>query len=248
MEDLLGSTSCITTSNSSEQENRYVAAVPYQWPYHGVLAPSNTCLVVIDMQIDFCGKGGYMDQLGYDLTPMRAIIRPISRVLDCMRTKGYLIIHTRETYRPDLADCPPARLWRTQQAGAGIGSKVGSDGSGLLIQGEPGWDIIPELKPLENESVIDKPARGAFVGTSLDLILRNKGIQNLILCGVTTDVCVHSTMRHADDLGFECLLLEDCCAASKPSNHKAAIEMVKEEGGVFGAVADSSQLVLALES
>ena len=139
---------------------------------------------------------------------MRAPIVPISQVLDCMRSRGYTIIHTRETYRPDLADCPPSRLWRTQQAGAGIGSKAGSNDSRLLIQGEPGWDIIPELKPLETEIVIDKPARGAFVGTSLDLILQTKGIENLILCGVTTDVCVHSTMRHADDLGYECLLLE----------------------------------------
>ena len=208
--------------------------------------------------------------MGYDLCT-REPIESISNVLDCMRQQGFLVIHTRESYRPDLADCPPARLWRTQQSGAGIGSD-GPCGR-LLVEGELGWDIIPELTPLPSEIVIDKPARGAFVGTSLDLILRCKGVQNIILTGVTTDVCVHSTMRHADDLGFECLLLkvcccccshpsrlrsyeyfsqllfsQDCCAATNLANHKAAIEMVKEEGGVFGAVADSTALIDTLQS
>lgn len=219
-------------------------ASPYPWPFDGVLNRDNTALIVIDMQIDFCGNGGYIDSMGYDISLTRAAIDPIRRVLDCMRQQGYLILHTREGYRPDMADCPSNRRWRTANVGGGIGSS-GPLGR-LLIRGERGWDIIPELYPLENEPIIDKPGRCSFIHTDLDLILRNRGIRNIILTGVTTDVCVHSTMRIADDLGYECLLLEDCCAATEFANHVAAINTIKTEGGVFGAVSTSDNLISML--
>lgn len=221
-----------------------IEASPYPWPYNGNLKPENTALIVIDCQIDFLGKGGYIDSMQYDLELTRAVIPPIQSVLTELRKQGYHILHTREGYRPDLSDCPPSRIWRTKRAGGEIGS-MGPCGR-LLIRGEPGWDIIPELKPLEGEPIIDKPGRSSFVNTDLQLILQNRGIQNIILVGVTTDVCVHSTMRVADDLGYECLLLEDCCAATEVENHKAAVNMVQTEGGVFGAVSSSTKLLEAL--
>ena len=224
----------------------FVPADPYPWPYNGDLRPDNTALIVIDMQTDFCGEGGYIQLLGYDISLTRACIKPIARLLEVMRGKGYHILHTREGHRPDLSDLPANKRWRSRKMKGGIG--IGDPGpqGRVLVRGEKGWDIIPELYPLPGEPIIDKPGKGSFANTDLELLLRTRKIENIVLSGITTDVCVHPTMREANDRGFECLILADCTGATDAGNHEAALKMVKMQNGVFGAVSTAAALIETL--
>lgn len=202
--------------------------------------------IVIDMQRDFLDPGGYAATTGMDVGVLRRPIPFIRSLLDCARNSGMLVVHTREGHRADLSDCLPAKLARSKQAGAEIGSK-GPLGR-LLVRGEYGHDFIAELQPLPGEPVVDKPGYGAFHQTDLAQILAAHGIRRLYLCGVTTEVCVHSTLREAADRGFECVLVADACGSAYPHLHEAALQMVVVEGGIFGRVADTRVVITELEA
>jgi nicotinamidase-related amidase len=210
------------------------------------LAVEKTALLVIDMQRDFLDPRGYAAKAGLDITPLQAAIGPISRLLDAARAAGVMIVHTREGHVPDLSDCPPYKLARSRNAGAEIGSP-GPLGR-LLVRGEPGHDFIDELRPAAGEIVIDKPGYSAFAHTDLDHRLRVRGIGTLLLGGITTEVCVSSTLRDAIDRGYRCITIGDACASGFPDLHDAALRMVAVEGGIFGIVCDSEQIVARLAS
>lgn len=210
----------------------------------GIPDPASTALVVIDMQRDFCEAGGYADHAGLDVGRLAKVIERIRLLLDAARAAGIMIVHTREGHLPDLSDCAPEKLRRSRAAGAAIGSQ-GPLGR-LLIRGEDGHDFIDRLRPARDEAVIDKPGYGAFHRTGLGTLLEERGIATLILCGVTTEVCVHSTLREAIDRGFRCITVSDGCAASNPALQQAALEMISVEGGIFGTVAGAEQVAAAL--
>ena len=212
-------------------------------PYELEFDPKATALLIIDMQRDFVMPGGFGEALGNDVTPLQATIAPTKRVLEAARKKGMLIIHTREGHRPDLTDCPPTKLVR----GRGK-TRIGDPGpmGRILVRGEIGHDIVPELYPAPGEPVIDKPGKGAFYATDLELILRDRGIKTLIVCGVTTEVCVNTSVREANDRGYECVVLSDCVGSYFPEFQKAALAMIKAQGGIFGWVSDSRRALAAL--
>jgi biuret amidohydrolase len=211
------------------------AAQPYAWPHDGLLAAQRTAILIIDMQRDFCEPGGYLASAGADLAGLAAAINRISIVRASLSAWGATVIHTREGHKPDLADLFSAKRFRSHNACAEIGSS-GPLGR-FLIRGERGWDFIDTLTPAANELVIDKPGYSAFRHTDLDIVLRARSISKLIVCGTTTDVCVSSTVRDATELGYECLTLRDCCWSSSSACHEATFVTITSEGGIFGAVA-----------
>ena len=209
-------------------------------PYSVELDLAGTALLVIDMQKDFLEPGGFGEMLGNDVSLLRRTIEPCQSVLKAARATGLRVIHTREGHRADLTDAPPSKLQR-----GNLETGIGDDGpmGRILIRGERGHDIIPELAPNQNEPVIDKPGKGAFYETDLDLILKNGLIRTLIVCGVTTEVCVHTTVREANDRGYECVVLEDCVGSYFPEFQRIGIEMIKAQGGIFGWVSDSKKFL-----
>jgi len=222
-----------------------VAAEPYAWPYDGPVPLERVALLVIDMQRDFCSEGGYIDAQGIDIRPAQAVIPPLRRVLSAARATGRMrVIHTREGHRPELVDLPANKAWRSARVCGGIGER-GPLGR-ILVRGEPGWEIIPELAPAPGEIVIDKPGKGAFYATDLEHILRTCGLTHLILTGLTTDVCVHTTLREANDRGFECLILTDCTMATQRVHYEACVTMTTMQGGIFGAATSSTRFLEAL--
>ena len=214
-------------------------------PYAYTCELATTALLIIDMQRDFVEPGGFGEALGNDVSLLQRTIAPTQRVLAAARALGMLVVHTREGHRPDLSDCPPTKRVRGNLP-RGIGD-LGPMGR-ILVRGERGHEIVPELAPLAGEVVVDKPGKGAFFATDLDAILRNRGVASLLVCGVTTEVCVHTTVREANDRGYECLVLSDCVGSYFPQFQAAALAMISAQGGIFGWVARSSALLEAIQA
>lgn len=218
-----------------------ITAQPYPFPFRA----DRAALVIIDMQRDFLEPGGFGAALGNDVSQLSGVVEPVRRLLQAAREAGLLVIHTREGHRPDLSDLPPAKHRRGKGA-----LTIGDPGpmGRILVQGEPGHDIVPELAPIPGEPVIDKPGKGAFYATDLDLILRNQGVSQLVICGVTTEVCVNTTAREANDRGYDCLVLSDCTGSYFPEFHQQALRMIQAQNGVVGWVGHSDALVAALSA
>ncbi|GLK86539.1 hypothetical protein GCM10017653_46090 [Ancylobacter defluvii] len=216
-----------------------LAAEPAPLPFD----PARTALVIIDMQRDFLEPGGFGETLGNDVSLLQAAVEPCKNALAAAREAGMLIVHTREGHRPDMADAPPAKVERGEPT-----TRIGCAGpmGRILIRGEAGHDIIAELYPIEGEPVLDKPGKGAFYQTDLELMLKNRGIDTLLVCGVTTEVCVHTTIREGNDRGYRCVALSDCCASYFPEFHRVGLDMIKAQGGIFGWVSDSTAFIAAL--
>lgn len=213
-------------------------------PYPFELELSRAALLIIDMQRDFLESGGFGDALGNDVSLLRRAVPPAMALLAAARAASMLVIHTREGHRPDLTNLPAAKRRRGGfRVGIGDAGPMGR----ILVQGEPGHEIIPELAPAPGEPVIDKPGKGAFFATDLHAILLNRGICQLLVCGVTTEVCVHTTVREANDRGIECLVVEDCCGSYFPEFHAVGLRMISAQGGIFGWVAGSGAVRAALQ-
>ena len=206
--------------------------------------PAATALVIIDMQRDFLEPGGFGESLGNDVSLLGAAVAPCRALLDAARTAGLLVVHTREGHEPDLSDAPPAKLERGAPT-----ARIGAPGpmGRILIRGEPGHHIIPELAPRPGEPVIDKPGKGAFYATDLAGLLEGRGIGTLLVCGVTTEVCVHTTVREANDRGYRCVVVSDACGSYIPEFHSVGLAMIRAQGGIFGWVSDSASVVSALD-
>ena len=212
-------------------------------PYDFEFDPETTALVIIDMQRDFLEPGGFGEALGNDVSLLRRTIEPTKALLAAFRAAGMMVIHTREGHEPELSDLTPAKKRRGRfPVTIGDAGPMGR----ILVRGETGHDIIPELYPIDGEPVIDKPGKGAFHATGLEEILRNWGMEKLVVCGVTTEVCVHTTVREANDRGFDCLVVEDCCGSYFPEFQEMGLRMIKAQGGIFGWVASSPAVIAAI--
>lgn len=212
-------------------------------PFNLNLTRGSTALIIIDMQRDFLEKGGFGEALGNDVPRLRAAIMPCQKLLAAARQAGLMIIHTREGHRSDLSDCTPAKLLRGDKVYIGTLGPMGR----VLVRGEPGHDFIQELYPEPGDIVIDKPGKGAFYQTDLALILNNRSITTLIVCGVTTEVCVNTTVREANDRGYDCIIPADCVASYFPEFQQAGLDMIKAQQGIFGWVSTSEQIIAALK-
>jgi biuret amidohydrolase len=222
------------------RQSRSIEAEPYSYDF----VPAETALIIIDMQRDFLEPGGFGEMLGNDVSQLRRTIEPNRKLLAAWREAGLQVLHTREGHRPDLTDLPPAKKVRGRSP-----TCIGDPGpmGRILVRGEAGHDIIPELYPLPAEPVIDKPGKGAFFATDLHAILRNRGIKHLVITGVTTEVCVHTTVREANDRGYDCLVPEDCVGSYFPEFQHVGLKMIKAQGGIFGWVSDSAKIIDALK-